>query len=58
MKVRCDITLDLETGDYDLKVHNLTKPGEPMDYLRIRAVLRRIFEDVDDQQARQPGGPP
>ncbi len=51
MKVHCDVILDLETGDYDLKVFNLTHPGEPMDYMRIRAVLKRVFEDVDRQQS-------
>lgn len=59
MKVRCDIILDLDTGEYELTVHNLSNPGESMDYLHIRRVLRRMFEDVDEQTVyRQPDDGP
>ncbi len=53
MKVQCDIVLDLETGSYDLKFHNLTQPGAAMDYVRLRKVLRRIIEDFDEKQMKK-----
>lgn len=52
MKVHCDVILDLDSGDYELTVNNLSQPGQPMDYLLIRRVLRRMFEDVDEQTIR------
>ena len=30
MKVKCEITLELDSGDFELKVHNLTDPGKPI----------------------------
>lgn len=51
MKVRCDIVLDLDTGDYEMKLNNLSQPGAPMDYLRIRAALDRVIGAVDAQSA-------
>jgi hypothetical protein len=53
VKVRCEIQLDLDTGDYDFKVHNLTTPGEPVDYEKIRTILKRVVGDVDEQQSKK-----
>ncbi len=53
MKVQCDILLDLEAGTYDVKFHNLTEPGAPMDYRRLRKVLRKVLEDFDDKQMKK-----
>ena len=46
MKVRCEIVLDMETGDYELRFHNATEPGERMDYKQIQEALRRVISDV------------
>jgi hypothetical protein len=54
MKVRCEIVLDMETGDYELCFHNATHPGERMDYVQVREALRRVIEDV----AKRPKEPP
>ena len=50
MRVKCEIILELDTGDYELKLHNLTEPGEPIDQARIMKVLERVFQSWDDQQ--------
>ena len=44
--IRCEIELDLETGAYGLKVNNLTKPGERIDYAKLEHGLRRVIEDL------------
>jgi hypothetical protein len=53
MKIQCDIRLDLETGSYDVRFHNLSEPGAAMDYLRIRAVLKKVLEDFDAKQMKK-----
>ena len=56
MKIQCEILLDLDTGSYDVRFHNLTEPGAPMDYQRIRPVLQKVFADFDAKQTK-PGAP-
>jgi hypothetical protein len=53
MNVKCEIFIDLEAGDYDVRFHNLAKPGEPLDYLHVRKVLRRILQDFDDRRMKE-----
>jgi len=50
MKAKCEIVFDLETGDYDVRFHNLSEPGEPMDYLRLRPALQRVLADFDEHR--------
>jgi hypothetical protein len=50
MNVKCEIILDLESGEYDIRFHNLSAPGEPMDYLKIRPALARVLQDFDDRR--------
>jgi len=53
MKIQCDILLDLDTGNYDLRFHNLSEPGAAMDYKRIRVVLKKVLADFDDKQMKK-----
>lgn len=53
MKIQCDILLDLDTGNYDLRFHNLSEPGAAMDYKRIRRVLKKVLTDFDDKQMKK-----
>jgi len=47
--IKCEIVFNLESGDYDIRFHNLSAPGEPMDYLEIRPMLARVLQDFDDR---------
>lgn len=49
MNIKCEIIFDLESGDYDVRFHNLSAPGEPMDYMKMRPVVARILRDFDDR---------
>ena len=49
MKIKCEIELDLETGGYGFRVENLTRPGEPVDFGRLRKILERVLDDMDQQ---------
>lgn len=51
MDVKCEIFLELDTGDYELKLHNLSEPGEPMDQARIMKILKRVFASWEAQQS-------
>ena len=53
MKVRCEIDVDLESGDYEMRFRNVSQPGARMDFVQIQPVMRRVFEDV---ARRQTGG--
>ncbi len=48
MKVKCAITVELDTGNFELKVENITKPGEPIDYTKLKEVMKRVFERWDE----------
>jgi hypothetical protein len=49
MKIKCEITMDTETGDYELTFYNLSTSEEPMEYGEMNAILKKIFTDVDKQ---------
>ena len=53
MKAKCEIVFDLETGDYDVRFHNLSEPGKPMDYLRLRPALQRVLQDFDEHRMEE-----
>jgi hypothetical protein len=50
MKVRCEIELDLQSGNYEMRVRNLSQPGERMDYMQIQQALRRVLDDVTERR--------
>lgn len=49
MKVKCEIVLDLDTREYEMKFNNLSKPGGSMDYMQLKDMLMGIFKDVNQQ---------
>jgi hypothetical protein len=53
MQVKCEILLEMETGEYELKVHNVSSPGEPVDYDKLKKVLERVF--VSWTESQEPG---
>lgn len=54
MQVKCEILLEMETGEYELKVHNVSSPGEPVEYGQLKKVLERVFVSWTESQEREP----
>jgi diguanylate cyclase (GGDEF)-like protein len=51
MRVKCEITVDLDDGAFELKVQNLSSPGEAIDYEQLMKVLQKVFEKWDSTAA-------
>jgi hypothetical protein len=49
MKIKVETVFDAITGDYEMKFHNLSNPGEGMDYGMIKNMLIKIFGDFTDR---------
>jgi len=47
MKIRCEVDLDTELGEYSLRFWNMSKPGTDIEYNEVRDLLKGAFEDVD-----------
>lgn len=45
MQVGFNIVVDLDTGDYDVKVNNLSEPGEPMEWSKVKRALDAVLGD-------------
>lgn len=48
MKIRVNIEVDLDSGDYDVRLDNLTTPGRPVPLIGIDQVVARVMERVVD----------
>lgn len=46
MKAKVTIEVDTDSGDYELRFQNLSKPGEPMDAGKIMEMVRRALNQV------------
>ncbi len=42
-KVRASVTIDLDTGEYELMYNNISKPGEEINYSEMIRYLKAIF---------------
>ena len=49
MKVKCELNIDTETGEWEIRFWNKTKPGEPVDYTEVKPLLDQIFKSYDKQ---------
>ncbi|MBN1959762.1 MAG: hypothetical protein JW841_02345 [Deltaproteobacteria bacterium] len=49
MDIKCEITFNTESGDYNVRFQNITEPGALMDYSRMRLILSRIIQDFDER---------
>ena len=49
MKIKVEIEIDIPAGNYELTWHNLSSPGEPMDFNILQEALRRILADFTKQ---------
>lgn len=46
MKVRIEMEIDLNSGEYDVRFHNLTRPGADVDVARLPQLVHRVLENV------------
>ena len=46
MKIRLEMEIDLQTGIYDVRFHNLSNPGEDIDLSRLSKVVTRVLDNV------------
>ena len=58
MKVRIEIEIDLHSGEYDVRFHNLTSPGGDVDVGRLPQVVARVLESVAENSHTKPTYPP
>ncbi len=49
MKVKCELTLDTEKDEYEIQFWNLSSPGKPIEYTEIMPVLKKIFENNNEE---------
>jgi len=49
MKIKCEIILDTDNGDYNMVFNNLTKAGEPIEYNELTNFLKKVFNNMDEQ---------
>lgn len=47
MKVRCEVDLDTNTGEWSLRFWNMSSPGTDIEYNEVREILQKMFTDVD-----------
>lgn len=46
MKVRIDMEIDMISGAYDVRFHNLTRPGDDIDVPRLTTIMHRVIDNV------------
>jgi hypothetical protein len=46
MKIRVEMEIDMSTGTYDVRFHNLTSPGEDIDLAKLARVVNRVLDNV------------
>lgn len=46
MKIRVEMEIDMATGTYDVRFHNLTNPGEDIDLAKLARVVNRVLDNV------------
>jgi len=46
MKIRVEMEIDMSTGTYDVRFHNLSNPGEDIDLAKLTRVVNRVLDNV------------
>lgn len=49
MKILVKFLIDMQSGDYEVTYENITTPGQPFDYQKVRAAIAAVFKSVDIQ---------
>lgn len=47
MRVKIEVEMETEDGEYNVVFRNISDPGEDMDYKEVMTILQRVFGDVD-----------
>lgn len=50
MKIRLEMEIDLTTGIYDVRFHNVSHPGEAIDLHRLTDAVQRVLSNIEVQQ--------
>ena len=48
-KVQLKLDIDMDSGDYEIKFHNLSHPGESIDYSELQKLLSQVLTDFSLQ---------
>lgn len=56
MKVRIDMEIDMISGAYDVRFHNLTRPGDDIDVPRLTTIVHRVLDNVAMKTHREQEG--
>lgn len=51
MKIKCDLTVDLETGKYDVSFRKLRGKGK-IDSERLFVMMRKVINSLESQAAK------
>jgi hypothetical protein len=57
MKVRIEMEIDLQSGEYDVRFHNLTRPGADVDVAALPEVVSRVLENVAENHHKDIAAP-
>ena len=44
-KIKCEVIMDLDTGEYDIQFFNVTNPGSDMSRSKIADTLKKVSLD-------------
>ena len=45
-KIKCELTIDLDSQEYECRFINVSKPGEDIEYDTVLLMVRNIFEEL------------
>ena len=52
MKVKIELEIDMSTGTYDVRFHNLSNPGDVVDATKVCKVASRVIENIQAGYAK------
>lgn len=48
-KVGVETTIDLDTGEYNVTVKNISEPGKPVEYHELKNALNKVFSNWENK---------
>lgn len=52
MRWRISMTVEPDTGNYEIQFENLEHPGEGVEYNQLRAMITRVLQNMDQRVAQ------
>jgi hypothetical protein len=53
MKVKCEMTINLDNGEYEVKFINLHKPGEDIEYDTALLMIKNIIDELTENAQKE-----